>query len=468
MTTELRDRIESGDLHFLDGLVLLGTIASQRWFGGKSRDVLDARVLDAGVVPGGPPILAFAIVEVRYGLQTHDLYHLPLGFRPEADNWDPHDRGDRGLDRLRRDRRPRARPPDRRARRGRRAARRRRGDDRLPRHRRSATVVETVRPMGAEQSNSSLVLDERLALKLYRRIEPGMNPELELLRFLTDRGFPHIAALEGYISYEGRPLEATLAILQRFVPSEGDAWELALDTLGSDPGWLPGPRPPARRGDGGAAQRARLRSDRPALRARGAEHRGARAALGVDRRGDRARVRRLAGHRGGGAGRGPRRGGARPAADAHLHRAGRPGDPPPRRLPPRPGALDGRGGLADSRLRGRARALAGGAAAEAVAAARRRGDAALVRVRRVGVGRSSAASSRRRGGRRSAAPSSSTATSPRSRPPCCPPESRRSSGCLTSSSSRRRSTSCATSSATGPTGSRSRSPGSCGCSEQEL
>ena len=87
MSTDLRTRIEQGDLHFLDGLVLLGTIASQRWFGGKSRDVLDARVLDAGVVPGESPILAFAIVEVRYGLQSHDLYHLPLGFRPESDNW---------------------------------------------------------------------------------------------------------------------------------------------------------------------------------------------------------------------------------------------------------------------------------------------------------------------------------------------------------------------------------------------
>ena len=54
MSTELRIKIEAGDLHFLDGLGLLGTIASQRWFGGKSRDVLDARVLDAGDRPGGP------------------------------------------------------------------------------------------------------------------------------------------------------------------------------------------------------------------------------------------------------------------------------------------------------------------------------------------------------------------------------------------------------------------------------
>lgn len=243
MNADLRDRIRQGDLHFLDGLVLLGTIASQRWFGGKSRDVLDARVLDAGVVPGEPPLLAFAIVEVRYGLQSHDLYHLPLGFRPESDNWtasviaatdgwtvydaiaDP--ALVRGIVDLIAD------------------------DETLDIGEATLLFRSTgdlrgslgdsseIRPMGAEQSNSSLVIDERLALKLYRRVEAGMNPELEILRFLTERGFEHVAALEGYISYEGRPLEATLAILQQFIPSKGDGWELALDTLGSDPGWLP-------------------------------------------------------------------------------------------------------------------------------------------------------------------------------------------------------------------------------------
>ncbi len=241
MTTELQNRIESGDLGFLDGLVLLGTIAAQRWFGGKSRDVLDARVLDAGVVPGGPPILAFAIVEVRYGLQTHELYHLPLGFRPSNDGWEQQSvvaetEGWIGYDALADSELVRrivelvraGEPLDLGE-----ATIVFNGSDALP------GKIETVRPMGAEQSNSSLVLDERLALKLYRRIEPGLNPELELLRFLTDRGFPHVAALEGFISYEGRPLEATLAILQRFVPSRGDAWELALETLDSDPGWLP-------------------------------------------------------------------------------------------------------------------------------------------------------------------------------------------------------------------------------------
>ena len=127
--------------------------------------------------------------------------------------------------------------------------------------------------MGAEQSNSSLVLDERYALKLYRRIAPGMNPELEVLRFLTERGFEHTAALEGYIAYEGRPLEATLATVQEFVPAKGDGWELALDSLEARRARLaPGARTPARRGDGAACTtRSRpirpIRTSRPRIRA---------------------------------------------------------------------------------------------------------------------------------------------------------------------------------------------------------
>jgi trehalose synthase-fused probable maltokinase len=232
MSTDLTTRIAEGDLHFLDGLVLLGTMASQRWFGGKSRDVLDARVLDAGVDAGEPPILAIAIVEVRYGLQTHDLYHLPLGFRPsesgwnasvvaETDGWIAYDAlADPAL--------------------ARRIVELMRGGETLETGEASIVFratgdlpgeIESARPMGAEQSNSSLVLDERFALKLYRRIQPGTNPELEVLRFLTERGFEHTAALEGFVAYEGRPLESTLGILQEFVPAHGDGWDLALDSL---------------------------------------------------------------------------------------------------------------------------------------------------------------------------------------------------------------------------------------------
>jgi trehalose synthase-fused probable maltokinase len=86
-----------------------------------------------------------------------------------------------------------------------------------------------VRSMGAEQSNSSIVFDERLVLKIFRRLEPGDNPELEMLRFLSERGFPNIAALGGWYDFCGERLEATMGVLQEFIPDGRDGWEMTLD-----------------------------------------------------------------------------------------------------------------------------------------------------------------------------------------------------------------------------------------------
>jgi maltokinase len=74
-----------------------------------------------------------------------------------------------------------------------------------------------------------------LILKIFRRLEPGINPELEVLRFLTEHGFANIAALGGWYSYSGGPLAATLGILQEYVRGGLDGWELALDELEEDP-----------------------------------------------------------------------------------------------------------------------------------------------------------------------------------------------------------------------------------------
>lgn len=77
----------------------------------------------------------------------------------------------------------------------------------------------------AEQSNSSVAFGERLILKLYRRLESGTNPDVEIAAYLTERGFAHTAALSGTIEYRranGPPW--TLAALQAFVPNQGDAW----------------------------------------------------------------------------------------------------------------------------------------------------------------------------------------------------------------------------------------------------
>ena len=59
-----------------------------------------------------------------------------------------------------------------------------------------------------------------------------MNPELELLRFLSERGFPNIAPLAGWYEFEGRFVDATLGILQEYLAGARDGWELALEEVG--------------------------------------------------------------------------------------------------------------------------------------------------------------------------------------------------------------------------------------------
>jgi maltose alpha-D-glucosyltransferase/alpha-amylase len=89
------------------------------------------------------------------------------------------------------------------------------------------------RVLGVEQSNTSVVYGERFILKLIRRLESGINPDLEIGRFLTERqSFAHIPPIAGSIEYcphHGEP--ATLAILYGFVPNQGDAWQYTLEAL---------------------------------------------------------------------------------------------------------------------------------------------------------------------------------------------------------------------------------------------
>ena len=88
-----------------------------------------------------------------------------------------------------------------------------------------------VRPVGGEQSNSSVVFGEQVILKLYRRLQEGESTELELLRFLDVHGFEHTPRLLGWYRYAGTPINATLGVLQAFVPGARDGWELALESF---------------------------------------------------------------------------------------------------------------------------------------------------------------------------------------------------------------------------------------------
>jgi maltose alpha-D-glucosyltransferase/alpha-amylase len=90
-----------------------------------------------------------------------------------------------------------------------------------------------VKRLSAEQSNTSIALGEHMILKLYRRLQAGTHPEVEVGRFLTEvAGFANTPALLGsveYVAADGTP--TALAVLQRFVRNQGDAWSWSIDTL---------------------------------------------------------------------------------------------------------------------------------------------------------------------------------------------------------------------------------------------
>ena len=93
-----------------------------------------------------------------------------------------------------------------------------------------------LRPVIAEveQNHTSVVYNEQLVLKLFRRLEAGTHPEVEIGRVLTERGFPHAPPFIGTLAYHpGRGEPTTLAVLHGFVPNLGDAWQHALAAVRS-------------------------------------------------------------------------------------------------------------------------------------------------------------------------------------------------------------------------------------------
>jgi maltokinase len=194
-------------------------VTSQRWFASKMRHVSHASVVDRATLRDADPALELQLVEIRFDTGTHETYQLLT---------------DDGLDALGDPRQVRE------------LVHMIRAGAKIPA---GEGIVEFVpvegfagfgqelreaRQITAEQSNTSIVFDEELILKVFRRLEAGINPELQLLRFLTVRGFENIAQLVGWYAYTGQPMDATLGILQHFVAGGQDGWELALDTMADD------------------------------------------------------------------------------------------------------------------------------------------------------------------------------------------------------------------------------------------
>ena len=90
-------------------------------------------------------------------------------------------------------------------------------------------------PLKTEQSNTSIIYGDQFYLKLYRRPGEGLNPDAEIIRFLTETvRYPHIPAFAGAIELRRPKAEpVTVALLQQLVSNTGDAWAVTLDALAS-------------------------------------------------------------------------------------------------------------------------------------------------------------------------------------------------------------------------------------------
>ncbi len=224
---------------FLDEESLRDWVQQQRWYASKSRHVSGLEIVE-GVTLRDAPFLFLALVQTRFATGTHELYQLPLSLIrtdvavddpiARTKDWTAYDalaEPVRLLELvLRMDTEDEIQA----------------ADGRFSFHRADglASVSEdsAVRAMGVEQSNSSIVIDDQIVLKVFRKLEPGINPELEVLRFLTQREFPNIAPLHGWYDYDGAPLAATLGVAQQFLPDAIGGWELALDKIEHDPEWF--------------------------------------------------------------------------------------------------------------------------------------------------------------------------------------------------------------------------------------
>lgn len=208
-----------------DSKSLLEFLPEQRWFGYKGNALAGVEIIDEVILAEGPPSLVIAIVSVNFE-GTFVYYQLPLLVDSNGRSRDAIGEPERlkpigelmahgesvkgnvgvfhfggpGLD-------PLADPPGR----------------------------ESIRVMGAEQSNTSIVLDERLIVKFFRRLDVGPNPDLELNLLLTSEGFDHVPAQVGEITYEttidGDEVSIDLGVAQRFLADGTDAWADVLRRL---------------------------------------------------------------------------------------------------------------------------------------------------------------------------------------------------------------------------------------------
>src|SRR5262249_43776127 len=88
--------------------------------------------------------------------------------------------------------------------------------------------IESVQPVQAEQTNTTALVDDTYVVKVYRKLDDDLNPEIEMGRFLTDvAGYTNTPALLGSVELRGPDFYCAVAIVHAFVQNQGDAWTVS-------------------------------------------------------------------------------------------------------------------------------------------------------------------------------------------------------------------------------------------------
>jgi maltose alpha-D-glucosyltransferase/alpha-amylase len=238
---------ERAERRRLESSALPAFLPRQRWFGGKSRTIRATSVADWGELPGVRA--ALALLDVHYEDGGRESYFAPFAVStgPEADRLRELSPGAvvaavsvGGVDGVLADGLFDAAVCDALL-----ASIERGAEIRMQRGVARGTPGAALgdalanlvpRPAAvrgsAEQSNSSIRFGDRLILKLFRRQEPGPNPDGEIGRYLTEAvRFAYVPPYAGAIEYLRAGPVQTLAVLHRFVPNEGDGWQWTLEEL---------------------------------------------------------------------------------------------------------------------------------------------------------------------------------------------------------------------------------------------
>ena len=203
-------------------------LANQRWFAGKGRDF---EITDVTVLARLTEQVRIELVQVRYadGHPATETYQMPVAAYPEPQErlghalvregdgeWTydaVHDREAMAVFLAAFDKAQKSTQDFKGVQ-----------FHRLPGHDLDLETHSTL--FGGEQSNSSLAFGEDSLLKFFRRLTPGTNPDIEILEALTTAGNSHVPAQYGYLTAAEDDLQ--LAVLQQFLRTASDGWDLAL------------------------------------------------------------------------------------------------------------------------------------------------------------------------------------------------------------------------------------------------